>query len=251
MWPVPATSFTAADAAPTLPESEVSTVRSRVRLFPRHLTGARSRTKHRTRVATLVAALALGGTVAVSLPAAAVDPAPSDSVDPLIGSSGGGNTFPGAMAPFGMMSWSPTSTRGDQTNTGAANGYDYNTTRLRGFALTHVNGAGCHPGAAGDVPIFPHTAAVTSSPTADTTDAIYASDFSHANESATPGRYKLALANGARPTSPRPRGRRSAPSASPRASPRTCCSALRTRSMAARTPRPTSTWRTSGSRGRC
>jgi len=128
--------------------------------------------------------------------AGAAESAAVDSVDPLIGSSGGGNTFPGAVAPFGMLSWSPTSTRGDQTNTGAANGYDYNTTRLRGFALTHVNGAGCHPGAAGDVPIFPHTGAVTSSPTADTTDAIYASDFSHADESATPGRYRLGLANG-------------------------------------------------------
>ncbi|MEU6619767.1 GH92 family glycosyl hydrolase [Streptomyces litmocidini] len=121
---------------------------------------------------------------------------PSDHVDPLIGSSGGGNTFPGATAPFGMMSWSPTSTTGDQTNTGAANGYSYNTTRLRGFALTHVNGAGCHPGAAGDLPIFPHTGDVTTSPTADTTDAVYASNFSHADESATPGRYKLNLANG-------------------------------------------------------
>ncbi|MFI0924096.1 GH92 family glycosyl hydrolase [Streptomyces sp. NPDC021012] len=147
--------------------------------------------------AALAAALALGGVTAVPVQAETLAAAPSDHVDPLIGSSGGGNTFPGATAPFGMMSWSPTSTRGDQTNTGAANGYDYNTTRLRGFALTHVNGAGCHPGAAGDLPIFPHTGDVTSSPTADTTDAVYASNFSHADESATPGRYKLNLANGA------------------------------------------------------
>ncbi|WP_436497172.1 GH92 family glycosyl hydrolase [Actinokineospora sp. HUAS TT18] len=149
--------------------------------------------------AAAIAALLLttAGFVVTAPSAVAADPAPVDSVDPLIGSSGGGNTFPGATAPFGMLSWSPTSTRGDQTNTGAANGYDYNTTRLRGFALTHVNGAGCHPGAAGDVPIFPHTAAVTSSPTADTTDAVYASNFSHSGETATPGRYKLNLANGA------------------------------------------------------
>ncbi|WP_412543186.1 GH92 family glycosyl hydrolase [Longispora sp. K20-0274] len=142
-------------------------------------------------------AVALSGLTVAPLPARALAAAPSDSVDPLIGSSGGGNTFPGATAPFGMMSWSPTSTTGDQTNTGAANGYAYNTTRLRGFALTHVNGAGCHPGAAGDVPILPHTGTVASSPTADTTDATYASDFSHAGEAATPGRYTLSLANGA------------------------------------------------------
>lgn len=119
------------------------------------------------------------------------------SVDPMIGTANGGNTYPGAVRPFGMLSWSPTSTRGDQTDTGAANGYHYDTTRLRGFALTHVNGAGCHPGAAGDVPIFPHVGEMTVSPTADTKDAVYASDFSHDDELAEPGRYRLELANGA------------------------------------------------------
>lgn len=119
-------------------------------------------------------------------------------VDPLIGTANGGNTYPGAVRPFGMLSWSPTSTRGDQTDTGAANGYQYDTTRMRGFALTHVNGAGCHPGAAGDVPIFPHVGAMTVSPSADSTDATYASDFSHADEVAEPGRYALGLANGVR-----------------------------------------------------
>ncbi|MET1037937.1 MAG: glycoside hydrolase family 92 protein, partial [Aeromicrobium sp.] len=118
-------------------------------------------------------------------------------VDPLIGSANGGNTYPGAVRPFGMLSWSPTTTKGDQTDTGAANGYQYDTTRTRGFALTHVNGAGCHPGASGDVPIFPHVGAVTSSPTADTKDATFASDFTHTDEVAQPGRYSLDLANGA------------------------------------------------------
>ncbi|MFJ9780626.1 GH92 family glycosyl hydrolase [Amycolatopsis sp. NPDC101161] len=127
---------------------------------------------------------------------AAADLSPADFVDPLIGSAGDGNTYPGATAPFGMLAWSPTSTRGDQTSTGAANGYQYDTTRLRGFSLTHVNGAGCNPGAAGDVPILPFAGDVTSSPTADTTDAVYASNFSHADEAATPGRYRLGLQNG-------------------------------------------------------
>src|SRR5687768_9827567 len=96
-----------------------------------------------------------------------------------------------------MISWSPTSTAGDQTNTGAANGYSYNTTRVRGFSLTHVNGAGCHPGAAGDVPIMPFVGEVTSSPTADVRDQVFASDFTHDDESATPGRYRVGLASGA------------------------------------------------------
>ncbi|MGO1056486.1 GH92 family glycosyl hydrolase [Crossiella sp. CA198] len=119
-------------------------------------------------------------------------------VDPLIGSARDGNTFPGAQRPFGMIAWSPTSTRGDQTGTGAANGYSYDVTRVRGFSLTHVNGAGCNPGAAGDVPIFPHAGAMAGSPSADVTDSVYASDFSHADEVARPGRYSVGLASGAR-----------------------------------------------------
>ena len=117
-------------------------------------------------------------------------------VDPLIGSAGGGNTYPGAVVPFGMISWSPTNTAGDQTNAAGSNGYSYSTPRVRGFALTHVNGAGCHPGAAGDVPIMPFAGEVTSSPTADTTDAVYASSFDHADEKAVPGRYTVTLDSG-------------------------------------------------------
>ncbi|MEU6263583.1 GH92 family glycosyl hydrolase [Saccharopolyspora shandongensis] len=145
-------------------------------------------------VAALVATLL--PPTAEAVPAKVTDPV--RYVDPLIGSANGGNTYPGAVRPFGMISWSPTNTAGDQTNAAGANGYSYNTPRTRGFALTHVNGAGCHPGAAGDVPIMPFVGEVTSSPTADTTDTIYASNFSHDNESAQPGRYTVALDSGAR-----------------------------------------------------
>ncbi|WP_350275495.1 GH92 family glycosyl hydrolase [Kribbella sp. HUAS MG21] len=98
--------------------------------------------------------------------------------------------------PFGMISWSPTSTRGDQTSTGAANGYQYDVTRVRGFSLTHLSGAGCNPGAAGDIPIMPYAGAVDSSPTADTKDAKYATNFRHENEKAVPGRYTVTLDSG-------------------------------------------------------
>ncbi|WP_018528974.1 MULTISPECIES: GH92 family glycosyl hydrolase [unclassified Streptomyces] len=152
-----------------------------------------------------IAALGLATTLALTLPgplasAAVPHPAqerPTASVDPLIGSANGGNTYPGATRPYGMIAWSPTSTTGDQTSTGAANGYSYDTTRIRGLSLTHVNGAGCNPGAAGDIPIMPFVGDVTSSPSADTKDAVYASDFSHDNERAVPGRYTLGLDSGA------------------------------------------------------
>ncbi|WP_406413922.1 GH92 family glycosyl hydrolase [Streptomyces halstedii] len=151
---------------------------------------------------TRAAAVVLAGTLAgaVTPPAAQADTLvtrPTAYVDPLIGSANGGNTFPGAVLPYGMMAWSPTSTTGDQTGTGAANGYEYGATRLRGLSLTHVNGAGCNPGAAGDVPVMPFVGDVTSSPSADTKDAVYAADFSHDDERAVPGRYTLGLASGA------------------------------------------------------
>jgi predicted alpha-1,2-mannosidase len=154
----------------------------------------------RTRAAiALVVAVALVVAAPVP-PALAADPPlvtdPVRYVDPFVGSSRGGNTWPGAVRPFGMMAWSPTSTTGDQTSTGAANGYEYGVTRVRGFSLTHVNGAGCNPGAAGDVPIMPFVGEVTSSPSADSTDQRYATSFSHANESASPGRYTVTLNSG-------------------------------------------------------
>ncbi len=123
---------------------------------------------------------------------------PVSYVDPLIGTAHDGNTWPGATRPFGMIAWSPTATAGDQTNTPVANGYSYNVAKVRGFSLTHLNGAGCAPGAAGDVPIMPYVGDVDSSPTADVTDAKYASTFTHAHETATPGRYTVALDNGVR-----------------------------------------------------
>ncbi|MFE9680198.1 GH92 family glycosyl hydrolase [Streptomyces sp. NPDC006285] len=147
---------------------------------------------------TTALAAALPGPVSSAADASTAAPArPTTYVDPLIGTANGGNTYPGANLPYGMIGWSPTSTRGDQTSTGAANGYEYGVTRLRGLSLTHVNGAGCNPGAAGDVPIMPFVGDVTSSPSADTTDSVYAAGFSHADERAVPGRYSVGLDSGA------------------------------------------------------
>ncbi|MBT2501836.1 GH92 family glycosyl hydrolase [Curtobacterium sp. ISL-83] len=152
--------------------------------------------------AATVAAL-LGSAVVASPATAVATPAtartvtdPAAHVVPFIGTSNGGNTWPGATAPFGMVQWSPTGTAGDQTSTPVANGYSYDVNRLRGFSLTHLNGAGCAPGAAGDVPIMPVTVPVTTSPSADTTDAVYAAGYSHDQESASPGRYSVRLDNG-------------------------------------------------------
>ncbi len=61
---------------------------------------------------------------------------PARYVDTLIGSSNSGETFAGAVTPFGMVQWSPENTRGDQTRTPEPGGYSYDATRIRGFRWT-------------------------------------------------------------------------------------------------------------------
>src|SRR5205085_4044013 len=116
-------------------------------------------------------------------------------VNPFIGSAAGGNTFPGAVVPFGMVQWSPETTRGNSTRAAAPGGYAYDAPRVRGFSLTHLSGTGCR-GASGDIPFMPYTGQLKSSPSADATDRIYATRFAHANEQASPGYYQVRLESG-------------------------------------------------------
>ncbi|HEX4832026.1 MAG TPA: GH92 family glycosyl hydrolase [Trebonia sp.] len=81
---------------------------------------------------------------------------PSSLVDTRTWTTGGGNTFPGAEYPFGMVQWSP-DTSPDRS---AGGGYSYGDAHLMGYSLTHVSGPGC--GAGGDVPILPMTGALPS-----------------------------------------------------------------------------------------
>jgi predicted alpha-1,2-mannosidase len=149
---------------------------------------------HPFRSAALAACL---GAALASGIAAAQTPSisPAAAVNPLIGSDDGGNTFPGAVLPFGMLQWSPENTRGKHDRTASPSGYLYSAPRIRGFSLTHLSGAGC-AGASGDVPFMPVTQAVASSPSKDLDDSRYASNFSHADEHAEAGHYQVKLANG-------------------------------------------------------
>jgi predicted alpha-1,2-mannosidase len=119
------------------------------------------------------------------LPAAA-QTSPYDSVDPMIGTAGGGNTFPGATLPFGMIQWSP--------DTGSDAWYDYGAKRIYGFSLTHISGAGCP--VYGDFPVLPWPGDLTVSPHANRD--LYTQPFDHTHESAHPGYYALMLADGIR-----------------------------------------------------
>ncbi|HEV7965724.1 MAG TPA: glycoside hydrolase domain-containing protein, partial [Actinoplanes sp.] len=151
------------------------------------------------RTVAVLAGVALSVPVGAVAAQAAPPPLVSDPasyVNPFVGSTNLGNTYPGAVTPFGMLAWSPQTSRGNQISTPAPGGYQYTATKIRGFSLTHLSGVGCS-GANGDIPIMPRVGDITSAPTADTTDAVFASTFAHANESANPGYYQVGLDSGA------------------------------------------------------
>jgi predicted alpha-1,2-mannosidase len=153
----------------------------------------------RSRVLAVLAGVAVTIPVGAAAQAAGANPLVADPaayVNPFIGSTNAGNTYPGAVRPFGMLAWSPQTSRGNQYSTPAPGGYQYAATKIRGLSLTHLSGVGCS-GANGDIPIMPYVGDVTTSPTSDTTDAVYASTFSHASEAAEPGYYKVGLDSGA------------------------------------------------------
>jgi predicted alpha-1,2-mannosidase len=120
---------------------------------------------------------------------------PVNEVNPFIGTTNGGNVFPGATMPFGMVQFSPEATPVNPRRPIAApGGYEYKATVIRGFSLTNVEGWGC-AGGSGDVPLMPTTDDLTTSPSTDFRHA-YASSFTHADEQAVPGSYRVHLGNG-------------------------------------------------------
>ena len=93
--------------------------------------------------------------------------APITWVNPLIGTTNGGDVFPGAVVPFGMVQFSPEmSPFRPKSHIASAGGYEFRGKNIRGFSLTNVEGWGC-AGGSGDVPIMPTTDTITQSPSAD------------------------------------------------------------------------------------
>jgi predicted alpha-1,2-mannosidase len=97
------------------------------------------------------------------------------------GTTGSIGEFPGADVPFGMLQWSPDTSPDRVTGSGYSSG----DSAISGFSLTHLSGDGCP--AFGDIPILPTTGPLGSDP------AVATEPFSHADESAAPGRYQVAL----------------------------------------------------------
>ena len=155
-----------------------------------------ARNSYLTRVLIAAAQIAIPIVTIAALPSAlAGQPDPASLVNPLVGTTNGGNVFPGATVPFGMVQFSPEATPVNTKRMIAApGGYEYRATQIRGFSLTNVEGWGC-AGASGDIPFMPITGAVTESPSKDFRYK-YAADFTHADEKAEPGSYQVKLGNG-------------------------------------------------------
>lgn len=99
-------------------------------------------------------------------------------VDPFIGTAAHGHVFPGAAVPFGMVQLSPDNgTEGwDWTS-----GYHWSDSTIKGFSHTHLSGTGV-----GDLCDILFMPAVLKRP-----GDRYAARFSHTDEKAEPGYYRV------------------------------------------------------------
>lgn len=97
-------------------------------------------------------------------------------VNPMVGTDHSGNTFPGAVAPFGMMQLSP--------NWGDV-GYHYSDTHMHGFVVNLMSGVGL--GDEGDVLMTATTGPIK----IDRPDTDFA--FDHQHESASAGYYQVLM----------------------------------------------------------
>ena len=110
-------------------------------------------------------------------------------VNPFIGTDDDGHTFPGALVPFGMVQLSPdTRVKGSK----GSSGYHYSDKSIMGFSHTHYSGTG--EGSGGDFLFMPTTGEIKwNVGDEDNTSSGYRSAFSHKNETASPGYYKVLL----------------------------------------------------------
>ena len=105
-------------------------------------------------------------------------------VDPFLGTGGHGHVYPGAVVPFGMVQLSPDN--GDE-GWDWCSGYHYTSKTIAGFSHMHLSGTGI--GDWCDISVLPLT------DTSEIRKEKIKIPFSHANESAKPGYYKVQLSN--------------------------------------------------------
>lgn len=107
-------------------------------------------------------------------------------VNPYIGTGGHGHTYPGATVPFGMMQLSP-DTRLDGWD--GCSGYHYSDEYIYGFSHTHLSGTGVSD--YGDILLMPTNKMIFNN--GSDGKAGYRAHFSHKNETAEAGYYKVLL----------------------------------------------------------
>ena len=114
---------------------------------------------------------------------------PVDDVRPMIGTGAHGHTYPGATVPFGFVQLSPdTPLKGWD---GCA-GYHYSDQSILGFSHSHLSGTGV--GDLGDVLVLPVAGDITPpGPYQPISAERLQSPFSHDNERAEPGYYRVRL----------------------------------------------------------
>lgn len=103
-------------------------------------------------------------------------------VDPKIGTGDHGHVFMGANVPFGMVNAGPTQL---EQGWDWCSGYHETGKKIIGFGQMHLSGTGC--GDLGDISLMPTYGDVELSREG------LASEYSHANEVAVPGYYRVLL----------------------------------------------------------
>lgn len=121
-------------------------------------------------------------------------------VKPIIGTQKMGHTYPGATVPFGAVQLSPDTDTISYERDGKYNGdvykycagYKYEDQTIVGFSHTHFSGTGHSD--LGDFLVMPTLGKLQLNPgTADEPEGGFRSRFSHANEVAEAGYYKVKL----------------------------------------------------------
>ncbi|CAN5826368.1 GH92 family glycosyl hydrolase [soil metagenome] len=119
---------------------------------------------------------------------------------PIVGTERMGHTYPGATVPFGMVQLSPDTDTLSYEMNGKYNGdvykycagYQYEDKSIVGFSHTHFSGTGHSD--LGDFLIMPTTGPLQLNPgVASDTRSGFRSAYSHANDTATAGYYKVKL----------------------------------------------------------
>lgn len=111
-------------------------------------------------------------------------------VDPFIGTADHGHVFPGATVPFGGIQLSPDNPRSAWD---WCSGYHYSDSIISSFSHTHLSGTGI--GDLQDIRFLPTLTRPQDETPAQYIQANYAK-FSHTNEKAEPGYYRVELDNG-------------------------------------------------------